>query len=188
MFEDQAMKITKARVLKGRSKKIEEILTTNHGYSIQIPYGWDLAQDRLDFIWCRELGLSMEKNIFIFQQPYTGEAVFDELPKLRDKITELHLRDGQKSDLYVLRQRNIPVFTERISFNGKFAVQSRGLWAVSDMSAGGPFLSYTMVDEENQMLYYIEGYVYNARGKKKRLMREMDAILSTFKVPSEVKK
>ena len=186
LFEDQAMKITKARTLKGRAKKIEDIITTNHGYSIQIPYGWDLAQDRLDFIWCRELGLGMEKNIFIYQQPYTGEEVFDQIENLRDKITKLHLRDGQKSDLYVLRQRNIPVFTERVSFNEKFAVLSRGLWAVSDMSVGGPFLSYTMVDEKNQMLYYIEGYVYNAKGKKKRLMREMDAILSTFKTPSEV--
>ncbi|MCP4459266.1 MAG: DUF4837 family protein [Cytophagales bacterium] len=187
LFEDQAMKITKKRLLKSRSKKIENVININHRYSIQIPYGWDLAQDQLDFIWCRELGLGMEKNIFIYQQPYTGVEVFDDMGNLRDKITELHLRDGQKSNLYIQRQNNIPVFSNQISFNGKFAMKSRGLWAVSDMSAGGPFLSYAMVDEKSQTLYYIEGYVYNAGGKKKRFMREMDAILSTFKIPSELK-
>ncbi len=188
LFEDQAMKFTKARILKSRSKGVENVIRKNHGYSIQIPYGWDLAQDRLDFIWCRELGLGMEKNIFIYHQPYTGTDIFEEIEILRDKITELHLRDGQKNHLYVTRQRDIPVFTKKVTFNGKFALQARGLWAVSDMSIGGPFLSYAMVDEESQTLYYIEGYVYNAGGKKKRFMREMDAILSTFKIPSELKK
>lgn len=188
LFEDQAMKITKSRLLKTRAKSIENILTKNHGYKIQIPYGWDLAQDVHDFVWCRELALSKEKNIFIYQQPYTGEDVFEQIENLRDKITELHLRDGQKNNLFIRRQKDIPVFKDQINFNGKFAMKSRGLWAVSDMSAGGPFLSYAMVDEKSQTLYYIEGYVYNAGGKKKRLMREMDAILSTFRVPSEVKK
>lgn len=188
LFEDQAMKITKARVLKKRSKNIEKTLTSNHGYSIQIPYGWDLAQDVHNFVWCRELARDKEKNIFIYQQPYMGADIFNQIVNLRDKITEFHLRDGQKGDLFIQRQNDIPVFSSRTTFNKKFSVKSRGLWAVSDMSAGGPFLSYTMVDEKTQTLYYIEGYVYHAGGKKKRLMREIDAILSTFKIPSEVKK
>ena len=129
----------------------------------------------------------MEKNVFIFKEPYKGTDVFNDISGLRDRITELHLRDGQKPDLFVTRQDLVPVFSKRVNFNGNFAMQSRGLWAVSDMTAGGPFLSYTVVDEENQMLYYIEGYVYNPGGKKKRLMREMDAILSTFKMPSQTK-
>ena len=186
MFETQARKITKARILDSRATGIEKTITASHGYSIQVPYGWDLAQDRLDFVWIRELGSKMEKNVFIYQEPYTSKDVFTDVAVLRDKITELHLRDGQRPDLYIKRQEIIPVFSKRISFNGRFAIESRGLWAVSDNTAGGPFLSYALVDEKNQMLYYIEGYVYHAAGKKKRLMREMDAILSTFKTPSEI--
>jgi len=186
VFETQARKITKARILDSRATGIEKTITKNHGYSIEVPYGWDLAQDRLDFVWIRELGSKMEKNVFIYQEPYTSKDVFTDIAVLRDKITELHLRDGQRPDLYIKRQEIIPVFSKRISFNGRFAIESRGLWAVSDNTAGGPFLSYALVDEKNQMLYYIEGYVYHAAGKKKRLMREMDAILSTFKTPSEI--
>lgn len=186
VFETQARKITKARILDTRATAIEKSITTKHGYTIQVPYGWDLAQDRPDFVWVRELGSKMEKNVFIYQELYTSKDVFTDIAVLRDKITELHLRDGQRPDLYIKRQEIIPVFSKRISFNGRFAIESRGLWAVSDNTAGGPFLSYTLVDEKNQMLYYIEGYVYHAAGKKKRLMREMDAILSTFKTPTEI--
>lgn len=188
VFETQARKITKARILNTRSTDIEKKIREGHGYSIQVPYGWDLAADLPDFVWIRELGRQKEKNIFIYQERYTSTAVFNDIAGLRDRITELHLRDGQKPDLHIKRQEVIPVYSKQINYNNKFAMESRGLWAVSDNTAGGPFLSYTMVDEENQMLYYIEGYVYHAAGKKKRLMREMDAILSTFRMPSELKK
>ena len=187
VFETQARKITKARILDSRSTGIEKKIIDGHGYSIQVPYGWDLAADLPDFVWIRELDRQKEKNIFIYQERYTDMKVFNDIGALRDRITELHLRDGQKPDLYVKRQEIIPVFSKQINFNNKFAMESRGLWAVSDNTAGGPFLSYTLVDEENQMLYYIEGYVFHAAGKKKRLMREMDAILSTFRMPSEIK-
>ncbi len=188
VFETQARKITKARILSTRANAIEQTIIKNHGYAIQVPYGWDLAKDLPDFIWLRELDRQKEKNVFIYQEPYTSRETFNDVAGLRDKITEMHLRDSQRPDLYIKRQDIIPVSSKQINFNGKFAIESRGLWAVSDMTAGGPFLSYTLVDEENQMLYYIEGYVYHAAGKKKRLMREMDAILSTFKIPSEFKK
>jgi hypothetical protein len=186
VFETQARKITKARILSNRANAIEQTIIKNHGYAIQVPYGWDLAKDLPDFIWLRELDKQKEKNVFIYQEPYTSRETFNDVAGLRDKITEMHLRDGQRPDLYIKRQDIIPISSKQINFNGKFAIESRGLWAVSDMTAGGPFLSYTLVDEKTQMLYYIEGYVYHAAGKKKRLMREMDAILSTFKIPSEI--
>jgi hypothetical protein len=188
VFETQARTITKNRVLGTRSTGLEKTIRDGHGYGIRIPYGWDMAKDLPDFVWIRELDRQKEKNIFIYQERYTSMDVFNDISALRDRITELHLKDGQKPDLYIKRQEVIPLYSKRVNFNNKFAMESRGLWAVSDNTAGGPFLSYTLVDEENQMLYYIEGYVYHAAGKKKRLMREMDAILSTFVLPSEIKK
>ncbi len=185
LFEERALEITQKRILKSRSTNIEKIIKDHHGVDIKIPYGWDLAKDNIDFIWVRELGTQKEKNIFIYKEPYSNTGVFNRLPELRDKITELHLRDVQKPELFITRQDLVPVVSSQVNFQDKFAMRSVGLWAVSDMTAGGPFLSYTMVDEKSQMLYYIEGYVYHAAGKKKKLMREMDAILSTFKMPSE---
>lgn len=187
LFEGQASKITSARIFRSRSVEIENALKEKYGFDIKVPFGWDLAKDLPNFAWVRELGQGKEKNIFVYSEPYTSQEVFNDIPALRDRITEMYLRDGQKPHLYIQRQEIIPVQVQRVNFNGKFAMQARGLWAVSDMSSGGPFLSYTLVDEKNQMLYYIEGYVFHAAGKKKRMMREMDAILSSFKVPSETK-
>ena len=188
LFETRARVLTKSRIMRQRETGIESTLKKNHGYSIQIPYGWDLSKNLPDFQWIRQLEIDKEKNIFIYKRPYYGPQDFQDIEGLRDRISELHLRDSQRPELFIKRQEIIPVVTKRINFNKKFAVEARGLWAVSDMTAGGPFLSYAFVDEGSDTLYYIEGYVYHAGGKKKRLMREMDAILSTFTLPSETTK
>ena len=73
------------------------------------------------------------------------------------------------------------VFLKKTQFKGRYAIESRGLWKINDNSLGGPYVSYTFVSEKEKLIYYIEGFVA-APGKKKRvLLQEVDAILSTFK-------
>jgi hypothetical protein len=153
---------------------------------LKIPYGWDLAKNLKDFVWLRRLEAQSEYNVFIYEQPYTDQSIFNDVGMFRDEITETFLRDSESLDLYITRQQQIPVFTERVTFNKKFAVEARGLWKNSDNSGGGPFVSYTFVDEGNQRLYYIEGYVYSPGTKKKKLVREVEAIISTFRSPSDL--
>ena len=74
----------------------------------------------------------------------------------------------------------MPYYTQEINLNGNYAFELRGLWKLSDISAGGPFVSYTTVDEKLGRLYYIEGYVYRPSDDKRDWIREMDTILQTF--------
>jgi hypothetical protein len=52
---------------------------------------------------------------------------------------------------------------------------------------GGGFLSYTFVDEALGRLYYVEGFIYCPGKKKRAYIREIEAILKTFRTVSEVK-
>ena len=47
-------------------------------------------------------------------------------------------------------------------------------------------MSYTIVDEEEGLVYYIEGYVDSPGTRKKNLVRELEAILSTFKTKGDL--
>lgn len=183
LFETAVRQRTRQKLFASTKSQLMKSISEDHGYTIKIPYGYDLAKNLIDFVWLRKLEAESELNVFIHEQPYTNDQVFNDIGSLRDEITSIYLRDSQKPDLYVKRQEIIPVFSQRVNFNGKFAVESRGLWAVSDMSGGGPFVSYTLVDEVTQKLYYIEGYVYSPGTKKKDLLREVEAILSTFRLP-----
>ena len=169
VFDAVVRERTRAKILGKTDPTLQKAIQDRHGYQISVPYGWDLAKDLPNFIWLRHLEAESEMNIFIHEGPYTDQSVFNDIGAYRDKITEQFLRDSQKQDLYITRQEIINVFTERVNFDGKFAVEARGLWKISDNSGGGPFLSYSFVDEAGTKLYYIEGYVYSPGTKKKEI-------------------
>lgn len=178
----------KESVLAKTQKQKIKAITEDHGYEVQVPFGWDIANSEDDFLWLRKLEAQTEQNVFIYEGKFNDPDFYQHIDELRDKITGTYLRDSQKPELFIQRQEIIPIYTRRITFKGKFAVEARGLWKISDNSAGGPFVSYTFVDEPNQKLYYIEGYIYAPGTKKKRLIREVDAVLNTFVTPSELDK
>lgn len=188
LFESAVRERTREQIFSEIKKPLMKSIQEDHGYSITIPFGWDIAKNLKDFIWLRKLENNMEWNVFVQESPYTDQAIFNDIGKYRDQITERYLTDSEKADIFITRQHQIPVFTERVNFNGHFGVEARGLWKISDNSGGGPFVSYTIVDEKTQKVYYIEGYVYSPGTKKKKLIREVEAIISTFKSPSDIQK
>lgn len=188
VFEGVVRERTRAKVLAQVDRTMMNAITERHGYEIQVPLGWDLAKDLTDFVWLRHLEAESELNIFIHEAPYRDQSVFNNIGAYRDKITETYLTDAEKPDIYITRQQQINVFTERVNFDDKFAVEARGLWKISNNSGGGPFLSYCFVDESGKILYYAEGYAYSPGTKKKKLIRELEAILTTFKTPSKIQK
>lgn len=186
VFEGAVRERSRTRVLASRNSSVEKSILERHGYELQIPFGWDLAKDLNDFIWIRRLEPDSELNVFIHEAPYQDQTIFNDIGAYRDKITENYLKDSEKPTLYITRQQQVNLFTERVNFDGKFGLEARGLWRISDSSGGGPFVSYTLVDEGGTILYYVEGYVYSPGGKKKKLIREVEAILSTFKTPGKL--
>lgn len=185
-FESAAKEKTKSKLFNSPKKELMARVKENHGVELMIPFGWDKARDLKDFLWLRKMDAQTEQSIFIYYEPYTNRNMFNDIGAFRDKITKQYLTDGENPDVHIMRQVMVPVFTERVSFNGNFAVEARSMWKISDSSRGGPFVSYTIVDEQNGMIYYVEGYVDSPGTKKKKLIRELEAILSTFKTPGDL--
>ncbi len=186
IFERLEIENLKKKIFASREKEIERTLRIDHGYSIKVPYGYDIAKNLPNFSWFRFLEADHEKNIFIHYQDFTSQDQLSDMAAYRDEITTTYLRDSEKPSLYITYQDILPALTDTITFKKKFALRNKGLWKISDNSGGGPYISYTFVDEENARIYYIEGYVYAPGRQKKNYIRELDAILSTFKTPSEV--
>ncbi len=172
------------KLYKSRELEAERAIRELQDVSIKVPFGWDLAKNLPNFSWLRFLEVDKELNVFIYQEPYKSAEIFEDIPAWRDKITETYLRDAERPDLFINRQQLdgdfIKVFEERQSFNGQYAVKNRSLWKISDSSGGGPYVSYAILDESKQTVYYIEGYVYSPGTGKKNFIRQVDAILATF--------
>ncbi|MEM7298646.1 MAG: DUF4837 family protein, partial [Bacteroidota bacterium] len=185
-FEASARETIKSKLFNSTKKQLADRLQETHEVGITIPYGWEKARDLENFFWLRLMDAQTEQSLFVYYEPYRDQSVFNNIGDFRDKITKRCLFDGENPKVHIARQKIIPVFTERVNFNGHFAVEARGLWKISDNSRGGPFVSYTIVDEEEGLIYYVEGYVDSPGTRKKNLMRELEAILSTFKTKNDL--
>lgn len=178
-------RISKA-IFKVREKQIEKTLRDTHGFDIQVPYGYDLAKNQRDFVWIRMLDPEYEKDIFVHYRPYNTRAPFDDPLDFREQITSSYMRDVQKPDIFMtLQNENMNI--REVNFKGKYAKELRGLWKLSDISSGGPFLSYIFVDESQKRIYYLEGYVYAPSKDKREFMQEMEVIVNSFRSGADLK-
>ena len=172
-------------------RTINKTLLEDEGFYVRVPYGYEvvpLDHDPENFTWIRNLGDDVDKSIVVASERYTSEDAFtpEGILDLRRRIMRQNIRDD--STTYMTIQDLVPVEFDTVNFNGKYAIEARGLWKMSNNSMGGPFLSYTFVDEDTGRLYYIEGFVYSPGKQKRPFVREVEAILKTFKTPAEMQK
>ncbi|MEL6535519.1 MAG: DUF4837 family protein [Bacteroidota bacterium] len=164
-------------------------LSREHKFTISIPRGYDLAYNQPQFVWLRrrDQGLDVDRGIFVYSEPYTDDQVFtpEGMQALRDRITRKYVRDPQKASIVMERQLENFEHAE-MNYHGQYAVEVRGLWRLSDISLGGPYIAYALVDEERNRLIYFEGYVAAPGTEKRPYMMEMEVILDTFRVVKDI--
>ncbi|WKN32279.1 DUF4837 family protein [Porifericola rhodea] len=169
-------------------KTVNRYLLEEYEFYLKVPYGYEQVprKDADNFVWIRNLGDEVDKSIIVAYKDYTSEEAFkpESIMEFREQIAKQYLADDSTTHMTV--QSLAPIEHDTVNFNGKYAIETRGLWKLTNNSMGGPFLSYTFVDEDSGRLYYIEGFVYSPSKQKRPFIREIEAILNTFKTASEI--
>ena len=165
------------------------------GIEMTIPEGYLLAYEGDDFIWLRKSATNEEfdQAIMIWTRDYTDPAIdFNEdvIWARRDSITKQYIA-GQFADTYMTtyssgREILRPEFRE-IDFKGKYAIEARSLWRVQGDFMGGPFVTYTFVDEKTNRLFMMDAWVFAPRYAKRDYMRQIEAIIWSTKFPENEK-
>ena len=191
-FEETMLERITQNIYKSNEQRpVSEHLLKEHGFSIRIPYGYEqvpLNDSVKNFVWLRQLD-EVDKSIVITYKDYTSEEAFspDNILAFRhQQLGRYIVADGPST--YMTLQDSSLVEFDTVTFEGKFAVEARGLWRMNNVYMGGGFLSYTFVDEAQDRLYYIEGFLYSPSKKKRPSIRELEAILRTFRTVEESKK
>lgn len=151
----------------------------NLGITMQMPFAYKLVEDTGQFLWYRSSFARGLLNIIAYEIPTFGEPYTNEsLVSFRDSIGKNFI-PGQFDNTYMRTEPNFTPITTQLELNGMKAIESRGLWFVEGDYMGGPFLSYTLEDPENERLIVIEGFSYSPSSKKRDVVFELEAILKT---------
>ncbi|MCG8475827.1 MAG: DUF4837 family protein [Cytophagales bacterium] len=174
---------------KKKYQRSRKVMQQRFGYSIDLPNVYQLAMDTAQFIWYRVPDQEIDKNIFVTYKTYSSPDQFreDSILAFRNAVCKKYLK-GLRDNVYMVTETQIPPVRQEVSLRGRYAVENRGLWKLSNNVMGGSFVSYTLADPSQKRIYYIEGYVYSPDKKKRETLRELETILRTFRTKAVGKK
>lgn len=185
-------RLSKSLMKSGRLKGMSNWLRENYRADLLVPFGYKLVERNPEFVWVRQINTQDDRDVFIARVPYTSQDQFSKnnLITFRDGVCKKYLfEDPDISDSYLVTETTIPfipVEARPVTFNNHYAVELRGLWRTNTKSMGGPFVGFAMVDEATQQFYYIEGFTFSPGREQREIIRELEAILSTFRLSTEI--
>lgn len=164
-----------------QNQKVRTQLMEKMKLKMSIPGGFYVAKMTSEFAWLRKETKDFSQGMIIYFTPYEDTSYFN--PQLiinrRNQMCMLYV-PGELEGSYMQTAESFPPESQRIVFNGDFAVETRGLWDVKGDFMGGPFLNYAILDEENNRIISLDSYVYYPNNEKRDLMLQMEAVMYTL--------
>ncbi|MBC34604.1 MAG: hypothetical protein CL663_00965 [Bacteroidetes bacterium] len=170
-----------------QNAKIKQALNKNFDINMVFPSNFKIAKMDSTFIWLRNETLKDSQGVMIYIEDYTDMNQLDHrnILRKRNQITRRYIPGPSNGSYMKVADEFIQPVAKDISLNGLFAVEIRALWDVKNDFMGGPFLSYTLVDEERNRTITIDSYVYAPKDRKKILVKQLEAIAYTFEILKE---
>lgn len=138
-----------------------------------------------DFFWTSNNAPTGMVSLCMYSYPYDGPETFNKKYILhkRDSVMQANI-PGSEPDMYM---QTDTAFTDikPIVVHHKYAMEARGLWYMRNDGMGGPFVSHSRVDTENNRVVVVEGFVFAPEKMKRGLMRRMEGSLYMLLLPEE---
>lgn len=138
-----------------------------------------------DFFWTSSDGAASLVNICMYSYPYEGPHTFNKeyVIAKRDSVMKENI-PGAKPHMYMATD-TLCTGVKPIVIKGQYAMEMRGLWVMKNDGMGGPFVSHSRVDTDNNRVIVVEGFVYAPEKKKRGLIRRLEGSLYTLCLPGE---
>ncbi|MDR2653065.1 MAG: DUF4837 family protein [Prevotellaceae bacterium] len=183
VFEKAELERVKNGVKSFENPELRELVENKYGYSLYVPQDYDLFGDKNEFMW---LGLRTTKGtegVFIYTYPYTDKSQLsaESLIAKRNEILQQYvlLDKEPQGSAYMTTTNYIEPSYETMTINDSFFARIRGLWEIKNDYMGGPFVSYTTIDKEKNMIITFDGFVYAPSRTKRDLLQRIEGIILT---------
>jgi hypothetical protein len=168
-------------------KKLENLdvtreLKKNFGFWITVSNEFELSVLKDNFAWVRKEAKDYSIGILIYTQPYRDSIVFREKYILNqiDSTMKQYIPGPLDGTYMAIERRVEPVFN-KVLLDGRYAIETRGLWRLIGDFMGGPFVNYTFTSPDNRQLIMLTGYVYSPRKPKRDFLMQAESICQSIK-------
>ena len=169
------------------SKQLRKDIETKFGFSMKFPQGYTISREEEGFMWItNENPADRLLGVVIYEYPYTGinDLKLKSIVAKRNKYTTF--LPGQKDGTH-MTTTDIEPDIKYQKINNRPWVELRGFWEITKDFMGGPFVSYTTLDRENQRVICVDSYVYAPGKDKRNFMRQLEHLIYSVKFPENSK-
>ena len=159
-----------------QNKEMQDEIKKMFGIDMKIPVSMNASKKAKDFIWISNNASTGMQNLLVFKvkseerRMKNSNAAYANDKAQIDRILRTNML-GETDSMYM----EIPVLSER------------GLWEMKGDAMGGPYVMHRIhkstsqaeIQQSNDL--YIVGFVYAPEMKKKILIKQLEAAISTIK-------
>lgn len=180
---------------KARQTDVEDALLREQGWAVNVQHDYVEVQDTTataagrtgHFTRFRRVLSTTWRDFFVFTQDGVSDLPSEaELNRLTDDLLETFAR-GSYDSSYVQIDTRRPLESDTTTLAGRPALETRGIWYMTDDLMGGPFVRYAFVDPATDRLYVYYGMVFapDREYDKREFLRQMEAIAYTFRTRAD---
>lgn len=174
----------------GEQVMLSDSIWTNHGWKIRIQHDWrkniDTTYTENDeenhFLTMRRPLPENNRWFWAWWKNDVKDISFlddDWINAKRDSLMEQWIR-GTRDSSYVTTEYRRPVETESFRMNDYLTYETLGTWRMTKDAMGGPFVNFTVYDEEKGRLFILEFGQFAPKFDKRRFVRQFRTMLRTF--------
>lgn len=165
-------------------KHIARVIEDNFGVRMKVPKGYVLAKSEPDFLWARFEYPTASQGFCLYTYPYRGRGSLTPEALLAARNRFVKRIPGPSEGSYMTTSDAFPPEVRAFRLGDRPWLEMRGFWDVEHDFMGGPFVSYTTVDETTGQVFTLDGYVYSPQLDKRNFLRGVEHLLYMISFPS----
>ncbi len=169
---------------KFENSELHRSLLENHKIITYFPKGYEARVDTGNFAWIQHDPQEIIQGILIWEYPYVDEdqVSYSKLISKQDQMLKPRV-PGEIAGSYMAIYLDAPLYSKTFTHEGNFVREIKGLWEMEGGFMGGPFVSWTLVDEKRDRLVTLFGFVFAPKYEKRNHIRKIESLLRTVDFP-----
>lgn len=168
----------------GVNADLVSLMNAKMGVDLKVPYDYFLAMNdsTTNTIWIRKENDNLSSNIFLYKFPYEDQK---QLTKegIKGRLNQLgrYVSTEIEGTYKRINDQDLPMYSTNRQLDGKYVVETRGIWEIENDFMGGPFISYAILNQESNEILLLEGFIHAPGKTKREYMQQLEHIFGTLR-------
>ena len=167
---------------KSRNEVAEKQLADTFNIIITLPSLYRIDEFLDNFSWISYETKKTTNGIFVYEYPLTDTTNLsvEQIIAMRNIVLQKNVPGGREGSYMTTETKFDYPSIETIMHNGTKTAVVHGMWKMHGDFMGGPFVSYSKIDEARQRVVCVEGFVYEPNAPVRDKIRNIEGIIYTY--------